>query len=147
MSCPKCGYSGHNSIFHWGTDEVECEKCRHDYVPKKQKKETPLKFMPGAANEPLLSSRLQSSPTPKCPNPLGEEMVMAGEIAKALKKSTGLDAEGVFRATNGLSDFSSMLNASKNLVGGDETAGMLSRTFGLDPERAWMMVNGPKLNY
>lgn len=36
MGCPKCGYSGHNSVFHWGTDEIECERCRHDYVPERK---------------------------------------------------------------------------------------------------------------
>lgn len=36
MSCPKCGYSGHNTVSHWGTGEVECENCRHDYVPVKK---------------------------------------------------------------------------------------------------------------
>lgn len=36
MSCPKCGYSGHNSVFHWGTDEIECQKCRHDYIPERK---------------------------------------------------------------------------------------------------------------
>jgi ribosomal protein L37E len=36
MSCPKCGYSGHNTVSHWGTGEVECENCRHDYVPTKK---------------------------------------------------------------------------------------------------------------
>ena len=35
MSCPKCGYSGHNTVSHWGTGEIECENCRHDYVPAK----------------------------------------------------------------------------------------------------------------
>jgi len=40
MSCPKCGYGGHNKVFHSGTGEVECENCRHDYVRnKKSKKE------------------------------------------------------------------------------------------------------------
>ncbi|GEM_PF-4726718 len=39
MSCPKCGYSGHNTVSHWGTGEIECENCRHDYVPVKKSKE------------------------------------------------------------------------------------------------------------
>ena len=29
--CPKCSYEGYNTIYHIGTNEVECEKCRHDY--------------------------------------------------------------------------------------------------------------------
>lgn len=35
MGCPKCGYSGRNSVYHWGMGEVECERCRHDYVRDK----------------------------------------------------------------------------------------------------------------
>lgn len=44
MSCPKCGYSGHNTVSHWGTGEIECENCRHDYVPTKKegKKESQM---------------------------------------------------------------------------------------------------------
>lgn len=29
--CPKCGYEGHNAVSHWGTNEIECDKCGHDY--------------------------------------------------------------------------------------------------------------------
>ncbi len=45
MSCPKCGYGGHNKVYHWGTSETECERCRHDYVPdRKSKKEESSSF-------------------------------------------------------------------------------------------------------
>lgn len=54
MSCPKCGYSGHNTVSHWGTGEVECENCRHDYVPVKKSKEK-------SSGLPLPSARIATS--------------------------------------------------------------------------------------
>lgn len=44
MGCPKCGYSGHSTIYHWGTGETECGKCRHDYVVNKKPKEERSEF-------------------------------------------------------------------------------------------------------
>ncbi|MCX6707183.1 MAG: hypothetical protein NT001_03515, partial [Candidatus Woesearchaeota archaeon] len=41
--CPYCGYEGYHRVYHWGTQELQCEKCFGDfpYDPKydKQKKE------------------------------------------------------------------------------------------------------------
>lgn len=34
--CPKCGYESYMKVHHFFTDEVECDKCRHDFVPKKE---------------------------------------------------------------------------------------------------------------
>lgn len=48
MSCPRCGYSGHNSVYHWGTGETECDRCRHDYVSERRsskKKEESFGFL------------------------------------------------------------------------------------------------------
>lgn len=45
--CPKCGYEGHNHVYHWGTGEIECDRCRHDYVPESRsskKQEQPFSF-------------------------------------------------------------------------------------------------------
>lgn len=44
MGCPKCGYSGHSTVYHWGTGETECGKCRHDYVVNKKPKEERSEF-------------------------------------------------------------------------------------------------------
>jgi len=96
---------------------------------------------------PLSKSSSLPSAGLQCPNPLGEEMVLARDAARALQRVTGMDTEAVFRACNGLSRFSSVLEASKNLIGGGETARMLSDELGWEPERAWREVNGPKLNY
>ncbi len=52
MGCPKCGYSGHNSVYHWGTDEIECQKCRHDYVPEKKSSKNEGVFFKFSAFDP-----------------------------------------------------------------------------------------------
>jgi len=38
MSCPKCSYRGHNKVYHWGTGEIECESCGHDYPKREENK-------------------------------------------------------------------------------------------------------------
>jgi hypothetical protein len=56
MGCPKCGYGGHNKVYHWGTREIECDRCRHDYpVDNPRQKES--RRIDASFKSPLLDSK------------------------------------------------------------------------------------------
>lgn len=68
MGCPKCGYSGHNSVYHWGTGERECDRCGHDYVPGKKSSKNEDIFFKFSASDPKnirLSNDVWLSPSGK----------------------------------------------------------------------------------
>ena len=35
-TCPKCGYEGHNKVYHWGIGEIECDECGYDYTKEEE---------------------------------------------------------------------------------------------------------------
>lgn len=45
--CPKCGYEGHVIVYHGGTGEMECDKCRHDFTREEEKKARSRVFLNG----------------------------------------------------------------------------------------------------
>ncbi len=150
MSCPKCGYSGHNTVSHWGTGEIECENCRHDYIPVKKSKEK-------SSGLPLLPSLLSSCSASPRTSPVsfiqkpclsGEEIMMENKLMNHLMDESGMDYEQLFlKKSQKGQGFSTVLGLSKDLIGNSATAKMLSEKFGWDPERAWREVSMPKLNF
>jgi len=90
--CPRCGYTGHNSVNHFGTGEVECENCGHDYVrDKKSKKEGSESFELPLSGSPLVRGHGFHKST----TPLGEEIVMGNKFLDHLQNETGMDFESL----------------------------------------------------
>lgn len=157
-SCPKCGHTGH-AMYHWGTDEYECRRCRHDFTPaqEKESKERLSSWLGHSSffnDKPVFDSSLFIGKHAR------EEAIAladeAGKIINFISRATGKDIDtcrhnwmmkNSGKAPTLKTDYHSLVNWHNPELGptAGDVANFISKETGCDFEGAYMKVIMPKV--